>query len=202
MSLRNSRKTYGTIAKYLHWITALLFLGAYLSVYYRQWFTIKDTPENWNALQLHLSFGITIGVLVLLRVIWRLTERAPDLEPGSAITHFFAHIGHYVLYAVMIIMPITGYMATGASNDFFFLFSIAKFEDTWLYTDFFVNTLGITVSDYEQTFDYIHKDILGAWGVWLLILFHILAALYHHYIKQDDTLIKMTSRKANDHEYY
>ena len=78
--MKNTHKDYGLIAKTIHWLTALLFLGAYLSVYYRHWFTEVKTPENWNALQIHLSFGVTISVLVLLRVIWRLMNIAPTLE--------------------------------------------------------------------------------------------------------------------------
>ena len=78
MSLKNTAVQYGTIAKWLHWSVAGLFLAAYMAVYYRQWFTDKGTDINWTALQLHLSFGVTIGVLVLLRVIWRLMNRQPD----------------------------------------------------------------------------------------------------------------------------
>jgi len=58
--LRNSATHYGSIARTLHWLTALLFLLAYIAVYYRQWFTEARTPENWTALQLHLSFGVTL----------------------------------------------------------------------------------------------------------------------------------------------
>jgi len=57
MSLKNTADNYGSIAKWLHWGTAILFLGSYLSVYYRQWFTEAKTPENWTVLQLHLSCG-------------------------------------------------------------------------------------------------------------------------------------------------
>ena len=47
----------------------------------------------------------------------------------------------------------------------------------------------------QRAIDFIHKDILGAWVVWLLILGHVLAALYHHFIRGDRTLRKMTSGK-------
>ena len=83
MTLKNTADNYGTIAKWLHWLTALLFLGSYVSVYYRHWFTEAKTPENWTALQLHLSIGVTIGVIVLLRILWRIANRHPDPVPGS-----------------------------------------------------------------------------------------------------------------------
>ena len=71
MSLKNTADSYGSIAKWLHWVTAILFLGSYVSIYYRHWFTEEKTPENWIALQLHLSVGVTIAVVVALRIIWR-----------------------------------------------------------------------------------------------------------------------------------
>ena len=106
MSLKNSQFAYGSIAKWLHWSIAILFLCSYITVKYRHWFTQDDTPENWVALQLHLSVGITIGALVILRVIWRLLNRIPEEEPGSRIAHLAVKIGHYMLYAMMIIMPL------------------------------------------------------------------------------------------------
>jgi cytochrome b561 len=69
MQIKNTHDNYGFIAKLLHWGIAVLILGSYISVYYRQWFTEEKTPENWNVLQLHLSIGVSIGALVLLRII-------------------------------------------------------------------------------------------------------------------------------------
>jgi cytochrome b561 len=130
MTIKNSAENYGSIAKWLHWGTAVLFLGSYITFYYRDWITEAKTPENWTALQLHLSIGVTIAVLVVLRIIWRIANRAPDLEPGTKLEHLAAHAGHYALYAIMIIMPITGYLGTGANTEFFFMFDIPKFENT------------------------------------------------------------------------
>lgn len=193
MQLKNTAKNYGSIAKWLHWTTALLFLLAYISVYYRQWFTDKQTPENWTALQLHLSFGVSIGVLVVLRVIWRISNRTPDQEPGTPLEHLAAHAGHYALYAVMIIMPLTGYLGTGVDVDYFFLFSITQFEHTWLF-DVLVNRgLGLSFAEFEKPIDFIHKQVLGQWLAWMLILGHAAAALYHHFVKKDRTLRKMTT---------
>ncbi len=195
MSLKNTADSYGTIAKWLHWTTALLFLGSYVSVYYRQWFTEAETPENWTALQLHLSIGVTIAVVVILRIIWKLSNRSPDPEPGSKLEHLAAKLGHLALYAVMIIMPITGYIGTGVNTEFFFLFDIPKFADTPLFTALVTDGLGITFEEFEKPIDFIHKKVMGEWLVWLLILGHVAAALYHHLVKKDRTLYKMTINK-------
>ncbi|MFD2165288.1 cytochrome b [Thalassotalea euphylliae] len=195
MTLKNTETAYGTVAKWLHWGVAVLFLAAYASYYYRHWFTESKTPENMTALQIHLSVGISIFVLVLLRIIWRVMNAQPKPEPGTKLEHLAAHLGHYALYGVMIIMPITGYLGTGLGADFFFMFEIPKFEETWLFNFLVVEQLGMTFKEFEKPMDFIHKDIFGAWLAWILILGHFLAALYHHYVKQDNTLIKMTTGK-------
>jgi cytochrome b561 len=192
MRLKNTSTSYGSIAKWIHWSTALLFLASYVTVYYRHWFTEGKTPENWTALQLHLSVGVTIAVVVTLRVFWRQLNRQPELEPGTKLEHSAAELGHYALYAVMILMPITGYLGTGAATEFFFLFDIPKFEDTALFQTLVAEGMGLSFKEFEKPLDFLHKDIGGAWLVWLLILGHVTAAIYHHLVKRDRTLRKMT----------
>lgn len=195
MRFKNTAKNYGSVAKWFHWGTAFLLLASYISVYYRHWFTEEKTPENWTALQLHFSIGVTIAMVIVLRIVWRISNRVPDLEPGTKLEHLAAHAGHYALYAIMIVMPITGYVGTGANTEYFFMFDIVKFEDTQIFTSLVSNGLGITFEEFEIPIDFIHKEILGAWVVWLLILGHALAALYHHFYKKDRTLYKMTTNK-------
>lgn len=191
MSLRNTTQNYGTIAKLFHWNTAFLILISYLTVYFRHWFTEPKTSENWTALQLHLSIGITIFVIVVLRLIWRAFNKTPLPEPGKKIMHFTATMGHFFLYILLIVMPITGYIGTGANTEYFFLFDIPKFEDTALYHYLVINKLGMVFTEFEKTVDYIHKNILGSWLLWILIMGHVAAALYHTYLRKDRTLYKM-----------
>ena len=195
MGLKNTAEAYGSISKWFHWVTALLFLVSYIAIYYREWFA-KSELENWISIQLHLSIGITLGVLVILRVIWRFFNRLPELEPGSKLQHIAVQIGHYALYVVMIIMPITGYLSIAdylssgrGSITYFLLFDITSFKGIQIF-----NLLGFSPKAVEDPAEFIHS-YLGAWVVWLLILGHISAALYHHYIKKDKTIYKMTSHK-------
>ncbi len=195
MMIKNTSQNYGSIAKWLHWVTAVLFLASYCTVYYRHWFTEEKTPENWIALQLHLSVGVSIAVIVILRIIWRVLNRVPDLEPGTSLEHTMAHIGHYSLYAIMIIMPVTGYIGTGVNTEFFMWFDIPKFESTQVFTMIVSDGLGISFKEFEKPVDFIHKDIMGVWVVWMLIAGHAAAALYHQFVKKDRTLRKMTNSR-------
>lgn len=193
--LKNTERNYGAIARFLHWSTALLFLGAYMAVYYRHWFTDKGTPENWTALQLHLSLGLSIAVLVVLRVIWTLSNKSPAHEPGSRWAHLAARLGHIALYGVLIVMPLTGYLGTGVATDWFFLGEVPKFADTTLFKSVVEGQLGLSFEQFEAPIDFIHKKG-GAWVVWVLILGHAGAALYHHFVLKDRTLVKMTRGKG------
>lgn len=195
MSNFNTKENYGRIARWLHWGTALLFLLAYCAVYYRHWFTEKQTPENLVALQLHLSAGISVAVIVILRIIWRNMNVQPALEPGPRWQHLLAHSAHYALYAIMILMPLSGYIGTGVATEYFYLFQIPKFEDTWLFQTVVAGYLGMTFKEFEAPIDFFHKEIMGAWLVWILILGHAAAAMYHHYVYRDRTLVKMTTGK-------
>lgn len=191
---KNTATHYGSIARTLHWLTALLFLFAYMAVYYRHWFTEAKTPANWTALQLHLSLGVSIAVVVALRIFWRLRNPQPHPEPGSALMQAAAHYGHLLLYAVMIVMPLTGYLGTGVKTEFFFLFDIPKFADTWLFQMLVSNGLGLSFEQFEKPIDFIHKQG-GAYVVWVLIAGHAAAALHHHFVLKDRTLLKMLARK-------
>ncbi len=195
MSIKNTAQSYGSIAKWFHWTTAGLFLASYMAVYYRHWFTEEKTPENWTALQLHLSIGVTIAVIVVLRLLWKVMNQTPVLEPGTRLQHLAAKSGHYALYAVMIAMPLTGYIGTGVNTEYFFMFDISKFESTYLYNLLVTDGLGVSFKEFEEPIDFVHKNIGGAWLVWMLILGHVLAALYHHFVKKDKTLQKMMIRK-------
>jgi len=196
MPFKNTEESYGVIARGLHWLTAFMFLLSYASVYYRRWFTEAQTSENWTVLQLHFSIGVTIGVLFILRVFWKTINKKPRPESGTQYEHLAVHIGHFTLYAMMLIMVLTGYLGTGANTEYFSVFEIPKFEDTNLFSSLVFDWLGMTFDEFEKPMDFIHKDILGSWIVWILILGHSCAALYHHFILKDQTLLKMT--KGND----
>lgn len=193
--LKNSELNYGSVARTIHWLTALLFLGAYVAVYTRHWFTSPGTPGNWTALQLHLSFGMSIAVLVVLRVVWTLSNPHPRPEPGSRLMQLAAKAGHAALYVVLIVMPLTGWLGSGAATDWFFLFEIPKFEDTALFRTVVEGWMGLDFEEFEGPVDFIHKQG-GATVVWMLIVGHAAAALYHHVMLGDRTLVKMTTGKG------
>ena len=194
MAALNTKERYGVIAQALHWTVALLFLGAYCAVYYRHWFTLKKTPENIIAVQLHFSFGITIAVFVLLRVLYRLWDDQPDPAPGPRWRQLCARISHYGLYFFMILMPLTGYLGTGTTIKWFYLFEITGFNKTAVFETVVQGWMGLTWKAFEAPLDEIHR-FSGKWIVWVLIAIHVGAALYHHYHLKDTVLTRMLPGK-------
>ena len=181
---------YGSLARRLHWSVAILFLCAYCAVYYRHWFTDSDTTANWVALQLHLSFGITTAVFVLLRLIWTFRDQRPGPAAGPRWQQSSAKLMHRLLYFFMIAMPLTGYLGTGVAVDFFGLLTIPKFADTPLYRILVTEMLQLDWESFEAPVDFFHKQS-GAWLVWVLIALHAGAALYHHFVKRDEVMLRM-----------
>ena len=168
----------------------MLFVALYASVYFRQWFTEPKTELNLSALHLHLSFGITAAVFVFLRVLYKLWSRPPLEVPGTPLEHLAAKSVHVTLYAVMIVMPITGYLGTGVDTDFFGLFDITQFRNTAMYDTVVRGWLGMNWQQFEPPIDFVHKNG-GAYFVWLLIGVHVAAALFHHIIRKDNVLRRM-----------
>ena len=77
---------------------------------------------------------LLVGVLVVPRLIWRLTNVQPVEVPGTKLEHLLAKAAHVGLYGLMIIMPLTGYLGTGGAAPIdFYLFTIPKFPNTWLF---------------------------------------------------------------------
>lgn len=187
--LENTPERYGSMARALHWSIALLFLASYAAVYTRHWFTEPKTPENWVALQTHLVVGVLIALLVVVRVVWRMRSPQPDDVPGTRLEHLASHTMHLVLYAVMIVMPISGYLGTGVATEVPFFGDIPSFKDTTLF-----QSLGASWEAFEKPVDFVHKNA-GAYLVWVLVVLHAAAAFYHHFVRRDDVLRRMLRPK-------
>lgn len=96
---------YTRVAIGLHWLIA-----AFILFNLGFGFFMEDFPKGLKMviLPLHFSAGMTVIALSLLRITWRLTHRPPPLLPAPQWQHVAAHAAHFLLYAVMLILPLTG----------------------------------------------------------------------------------------------
>ncbi len=172
---------YGTVAMTLHWLIAVAIIGMLIVGKYMV--DLPNEDSNKFALyQLHKSFGISILVLTLVRIGWRLGHPAPALPPGMpAWQRWGAHISHYGLYALMLAIPLSGWAAVSAST---------LGIPTLLFGAVELPTLPITPDrDTHEVWQETH-ELLGNIMIGLLIL-HVLAALKHHFVDRDTVLRRM-----------
>ncbi len=127
---------------------------------------------------LHKSIGVTLLVLIVLRILWRITHRPPAmLASYKAWERKLATGTHHVLYLLMVAMPVTGVLMA--------LYS--KYGLMWFGVDVFG---GLDNKDLRDLFKEVHESV----GVILLvaIILHIVGALKHKFIDKDDTLKRMS----------
>jgi cytochrome b561 len=114
--MKNSTVRYTRTAVLLHWLLA----AALLSQLALGWWML-DLPKSPPGLRagwfnVHKSIGITIGTVVLLRLLWRLAHRAPDHRALPAWQRHAAEVSHALLYICMLALPLSGYLGSAFSG--------------------------------------------------------------------------------------
>jgi cytochrome b561 len=113
LALRPTRSTYSGVAITLHWlITALILTNIGLAWYFN---TLKG-PAEVAPLALHKSIGITVLLLTLVRIGWRLAVSPPPLPPQlRPWERWLANSTHLVFYILMLGLPLSGWAMVSAS---------------------------------------------------------------------------------------
>lgn len=157
---------YGRTARVLHWLIAALLLAQFV---FGWW--IGDIPRNTPArgyfINLHKSTGIVLGLLIFLRVWWRLKHTPPPF-PATMLSwqQRLAVASHHLMYVCMVVMPLSGYIASNFSRHGVKFFN-AVVLPPW----------GPDVKLVYAVFNQIHKTT--AFVLAALVLVHVSAALWH-----------------------
>ena len=178
MTAKNTPAAWGSVSQILHWLIALLILA--LGVVGLTMGELPKTPKYFWVYTAHKSIGITVLALVVLRLAWRLYAGAPRPVPGTpGWQERVASATHWLLYAMMLAIPLSGWLYDSASGlRPFKLFGLLEMPKL--------------VAPDEGAAQLSHA--LHEWGFWLLILVvlaHAGAALYHHIQQRDATLVRM-----------
>lgn len=172
---------YARISIALHWLMLVLLASVYALIELRDLFP-KDSAERNLMKDLHFMFGLTVFVLVWLRLAMRLINPTPPITPKPpAWQTGLAHLVHLLLYLLMIGMPLAGWLILSAA------------DKPIPFYGFELPALTGPDSDFAKFIKGWHERV-GGWGYWLIGL-HALAGLYHHYIKRDNTLVRMLPYK-------
>lgn len=178
MSLKNTIDRWGGVSKTLHWLIAILILA--LGIVGLTMGEFPKTPKYFWIYTTHKSIGITVLVLVALRLLWRLYAGAPQPVPGTpSWQERIASLTHWLLYGLMFVIPLSGWLYDSASGlrpfNLFGLFPMPKL-----------------VGPSEQVTQVSHAiHEYGFWALILLVLAHAGAAFYHHLFQRDATLARM-----------
>jgi cytochrome b561 len=179
MTLRNTSAHWGLVARALHWLFLFLVIGAWYAVETREEFP-KGTPERSEWMRLHISLGLTIFALVWVRLGWRLSGEVPAEIQGPPLQMLAARLVHFALYALMVIMPVTGLLTVQMEDRAVSWFGL-----------FELPVLVGPDKEMAELLEEAHADVL--WPLLLaLVGVHAAAALWHHFRLKDDTLRRMT----------
>lgn len=168
---------YSTVAILLHWLIALVILANFAFGTYMV--DLPLSPTKLRYYSYHKWAGVTVFVLVAVRILWRLTHEPPPLPRGmSGLERALAGAAHGLLYCLTLAVPLSGW-----------LFSSAKgFQTVWF---------GVLPIPDLLAKDPLLADILVEWHENLnfvmlaVIVLHVLAALKHHFRDRDDVLARM-----------
>ena len=177
MPNQSSSTRYGAVAQGFHWLIAALVVTQFVLAN-----LADDLPLGAHKLALlarHKSFGMTVLMLAVLRLVWRLKNPPPELPVGMApLQRKLARATHIAFYVLLLAMPMTGWLMSSAKN-----YSVSWFG---LFTWPNLIAKNETAFDLLRTTHHLLSDVLLA-----IAVLHILAALKHHFWNKDDVLLRM-----------
>ncbi len=164
----------------LHWLIALLIAG--LATVGLLMVDMANSPAKIGVYQLHKSIGITVLALVALRLLWRLATRAPAPVAGlPRWQRIAASAMHFALYAMMLLIPLSGWLFNSAANFPLKWFGLIKLP-------------ALSGPDPALKASALAVHVYGFYVLAALVLLHAAAALKHHWIDHNATLARMLPR--------
>ena len=179
MADEQSASRYPQSMRRLHWAIFVLVLVGYVLGNIFDWFP-RRTPERINILGAHYLVGICVLLLTLPRFWLRKQHGSPPIAPPlDRWTNLLAKLTHYAMYAFLLIQPLLGIITLQNSGKSITLFGVTLLPSLVATPD----------RDLGHWFEDIHVTVAEVF-YWVIGL-HILAALWHHFIRRDDTLKRM-----------
>ena len=178
MTLKNTSDRWGPVSQALHWLIVLMILG--LAIAGLAMGELPKTPKYFWVYTAHKSMGLTVLALVLVRIGWRLYAGAPKPVAGTPTwQERIASATHWMLYALILAMPLSGWLYDSASGlrpfRWFGLFDVPKL---------------IAPNDALRDASHAAHEWLF-WVLVALVALHAAAAFYHHLFLRDATLTRM-----------
>lgn len=169
--------SYSAFDKLLHWLMAIMIIGVWIVGT-----IMTDMPKGPDKFALygnHKAVGVLVLVLAVIRIVWRHQRPAPALPRSIPdLQRVAARVGHILLYVLMLAMPISGMVMSGAGGHPVDLFGLVTFTPP--------------VPESKALAGFAHQTHGAlAWLLAIVVALHFLAALHHHFIAKDGVLRRM-----------
>ena len=172
---------YNVTAIALHWLLALAILGSMAVGIYMS--DLEISPQKLKLYNWQKWAGMIILALSVLRLVWRLTHRPPELPPRIALAMpawqvTLHHATHRLMYALFFIVPLAGWIYSSMAGFPVVLFGVLPLPDLVAVDKPLAKSL---------------QDVHGllAYTLLALVLLHVAGALKHHFIDRDGLLSRM-----------
>lgn len=178
MQIFNSSKGYGAIPQAAHWLTVMLVAVAWTLGLFGDDLP-KGAPRT-AGLFVHVSAGLAVMALLVFRLAWNLANQPPDAETtGLGIwVDRLGRCAHYLLYGLLVAVPIAGIVLQFARGDALPIFGIADIASPWVRDRAFARSV-------KEVHEILAHTLMIVAG------FHAAAALFHHWVLRDRTLARM-----------
>jgi cytochrome b561 len=178
MKLRNSTEGYGVVPLTLHWLTVILVALAWALGEFGD--ALPKGEARAVGLFAHNTAGLAILAILVVRLLWRIGDPPPPPEPTvfGVWLDRAGRLAHYALYALLIAAPIAGIVLQFARGDALPLFGLSEIPSPWLADRAFAR--GVKG---------VHEVLAN--GLVILAGVHAAAALVHHWVFRDRTLVRM-----------
>jgi len=182
---RNNQEAYGLIAVGLHWLIAAVVIGLFAL---GLWMVELGYYDPWynRAPELHKGIGVLLALTLVVRLLWRQINPQPAPDPGHASwERRTARAVHGLLYLLLALVMLSGYListADGRAIDVFGWFAVPA-----------------TLSGLPNQEDWAGElHLILAITLIVLAAIHALAALKHHFLDRDGTLLRMLGRSTRN----
>jgi cytochrome b561 len=177
MANHNGIKTWNRGARSLHWLMALLILLQSAVGWIAH--EMPRSPLKIDVMTGHKSLGITLLLLVFIRLLWRWRHPGPPVPEGSKFWEVWAaRLSHAALYSLMLALPLSGWLAASTS--------IVPWKLWWVVP---WPTIATANEHLHEIAGEVHEALV--WCLTAVLIVHVAAALWHHFVKRDTVLVRM-----------
>jgi cytochrome b561 len=176
--IRNTISSWGSVSRWFHWVLGVAIIGMLAYGWWMNHFPAR--ADRFFYRSIHADIGYVILLAMVIRLMWRGINPTPALPADTPRwERILARVNQGVLYAVTIVVAMLGWAHSGARaqnySSFFGLFNVPQF----------------TSPDKQAADFYEDRHIWAAYVLLALIVLHVVAAGYHHFVKRDRVTMRM-----------